>query len=180
MTTADGSRTFLELLIATIDRASEYNSQDQTPPVAVLWPDKDRQWEPLIPALRNPSSVFSLGKYSPDENTGPAYWLRCIVARTIPHPSLVPGKVPVIYLPGYSRRDLSVMESCPGRTGTAGGTSVPGNSLDAEKRQRLDHKCLPPKHGQGTGDSSQVRCVDQGGAAAIPHQDGGGVNGNPA
>ena len=113
MTTADGTRTFLESLVAAINKASNFNSQDQDPPVAVLWPDKDRQWEPLIPALRNQAPIFSLGKYSPADNTGPAYWLRCIVAQTIPHPSLQPNQVPIFYLPGYSRRDLRVMESCP-------------------------------------------------------------------
>ena len=106
-------RTFLESLVATIYEAKRYNSQDQAAPVAVLWPDKDRQWEPLMPALRNQVPIFSLGKYSPDENIGPAYWLRCIVARTIPHPSLQPDHIPVLYLPGYSRQDLRVMETCP-------------------------------------------------------------------
>ena len=113
MTTTDGPHTFLSSLVAAIKRAGEYNSQDQDQPAAMLWPDKDRQWEQLQPVLRNQISVFSLGKYSPSENTGPAYWLRCIIARTIPHPSLQPGQIPVLYLPGYSRHDLRIIESCP-------------------------------------------------------------------
>ena len=113
MNTREDPRTFLESLVTVIKEFSNYNSQDQAPPVTVLWPDKDRQWESLMPALRNQLPVFSLGKYSPDENSGPAYWLRCIVAQTIPHPSLQPDKVPILYLPGYSRRDLRVLEACP-------------------------------------------------------------------
>ena len=57
--------------------------------------------------------------YSPWENTlltrtpDPAYWLRCIIARKIPHPSLQDGQVPVLYLPGHSRSEFRIMESCP-------------------------------------------------------------------
>ena len=54
-----------------------------------------------------------LGEYSPDERTGPAYWLRCVVARTIPHPDVPPERVPVLYLPGYSRQDIRALETCP-------------------------------------------------------------------
>ena len=113
MTTTSGTHTFLESLVAAIKGASAYNSQDQVPPVAVLWPDKDRQWESLLPTLRKQSPVFALGSYSPEENTGPAYWLRCIIARTISHPSLQADEVPVLYLPGYSRRELRTLEPCP-------------------------------------------------------------------
>ena len=113
MTTASGKHTFLEALTTAIEGASAYNSHDQAPPAAVLWPDSERQWESLLPALRNQLPVFALGEYSPDQNTGPAYWLRCIIARTIPHSSLQHGQVPVLYLPGHSRSEFRVIESCP-------------------------------------------------------------------
>ena len=113
MNAKEDPRTFLDSLVAAISEAKKYNSQDQAPPVAVLWPDKDRQWEPLMPTLRNQSPIFALGEYDPEEHRGPAYWLRCIIARTIDHPGLQPDEIPVIYLPGYSRRDLRIMESCP-------------------------------------------------------------------
>ena len=57
MTTISGTRTFLESLVMAIKGASAYNSQDQVPPVAVLWPDKDRQWESLLPTLRKQSPL---------------------------------------------------------------------------------------------------------------------------
>ena len=113
MTTTSDKHTFLESLVAAIEGASAYNSQDQAPPVAVLWPDSERQWESLMPALLNQLPVFVLGEYSPDENTGPAYWLRCIIAHKIPHPSLQDDQVPVLYLPGHSRSEFRIMESCP-------------------------------------------------------------------
>ena len=106
MSTVSATRTFLESLVAAIKGASVYNSQDQVPPVAVLWPDKDEQWDSLLPTLRRQAPIFVLGKYAPEENTGPAYWLRCIISRTIPHPGLRADDVPVLYLPGYGRHEL--------------------------------------------------------------------------
>ena len=113
MTTVSVSRTFLDALAEAIEAASSHNRQDQIPPAAVLWTDEARQWEQLLPLLKDRLPLFVLGKYSPDENTGPAYWLRCIIARTIPHPGLPPERVPVLYLPGYSRQDMRMLETCP-------------------------------------------------------------------
>ena len=113
MTTVSGTKTFFDALTEAIEAASAHNRQDQVSPVAVLWTDEARQWEDLFPLLKDRLPLFVLGKYSPDEHTGPAYWLRCVIARTIPHPGLPPDKVPVLYLPGYSRQDLRALETCP-------------------------------------------------------------------
>ena len=113
MTTVYRTRTFLEALADAIESASSHNRQDQVTPAAVLWTDEARQWEELLPLLKNRLPLFVLGKYAPDEHTGPAYWLRCIIARTIPHPGLPTEKVPVLYLPGYSRQDMRGLETCP-------------------------------------------------------------------
>ncbi len=113
MTTASVSRTFLDALADAIEVASSHNRQDQVTPAAVLWTDETRQWEELLPLLKQRLPLFVLGKYSPDDHTGPAYWLRCIIARTIPHPGLQAGKVPILYLPGYSRQDMRALETCP-------------------------------------------------------------------
>ncbi len=113
MTTVSVSRTFLDALADAIEAASSHNRQDQVPPVAVLWTDEARQWEDLLPLLKDRLPLFVLGKYAPDDQTGPAYWLRCIIARTISHPGLPEGKVPILYLPGYSRQDMRALETCP-------------------------------------------------------------------
>ena len=113
MTTVSRAKTFLDALANAVEAASSHNRQDQVPPAAVLWTDEARQWEELLPLLKERLPLFVLGKYSPDEHTGPAYWLRCIIACTIPHPGLPPGRVPVLYLPGYSRQDLRALETCP-------------------------------------------------------------------
>ena len=113
MTTVSDSRTFFDALADAIEASSSHNRQDQVPPAAVLWTDEARHWQDLLPLLKDRLPLFILGKYSPDEHTGPAYWLRCIIARTIPHPGLSAAKVPILYLPGYSRQDMRALETCP-------------------------------------------------------------------
>lgn len=112
MTTISQPRTFLDALVHALQAVSDYNRQDQAPPAAVLWPDKDRLWESLLPQLGHKMPLFVLGEYCPDRNRGPAYWLRCIIAHTIPHPNLITEQVPVIYLPGFSRQDVRALEDC--------------------------------------------------------------------
>ena len=45
--------------------------------------------------------------------TGPAIWLRCVLAGKIPDVALPPDTVPIIYLPGVSRATLRATEECP-------------------------------------------------------------------
>ena len=113
MTAVSGARTFLDALVNAVEAASSHNRQDQVPPAAVLWTDEARQWEEILPLLKERLPLFVLGKYSPDDRTGPAYWLRCIIARTIPHSGLPAENVPILYLPGYSRQDMRALETCP-------------------------------------------------------------------
>jgi len=49
--------TVLDALVAALRCAGSYNKNDQCPPATILWPDKERQWEPLLPALRTRFSV---------------------------------------------------------------------------------------------------------------------------
>ncbi|MDE0429553.1 MAG: BREX-1 system phosphatase PglZ type B [Caldilineaceae bacterium] len=113
MSTVSRAKTFLDALADAIEAAGEYNSQDQERPAAILWPDETRQWEALFPQLKGRLPIFALGNYSPDEHIGPAYWLKCVIARKIPHPSPPPDKAPVLYLPGYSRQVFRELETCP-------------------------------------------------------------------
>ncbi len=57
--------TFFDAFLAALGRAADYNKGDQTPPAAVLWTDKDRQWEPLLPRLRAALPLLTLGPYDP-------------------------------------------------------------------------------------------------------------------
>jgi hypothetical protein len=46
------SATFSDAVIQALVRAGQYSRDDQVPPIAVLWPDGERRWQPLLPALR--------------------------------------------------------------------------------------------------------------------------------
>jgi len=105
--------TFLDALVEAIRRAGRYNKNDQVPPAVVLWTDKDRQWELLLPLLRERLPLLTLGPYNPAELTGPAYWLRCVIARKLPEPQLLEDVTPVIYLPGISKQELRAVEDTP-------------------------------------------------------------------
>ena len=72
--------TFLDALATALLSAGEYNRHDQTPPGAILWPDKERLWAPLLPLLRGRLPLLTLGEYEPEARSGPAYWLKCAIA----------------------------------------------------------------------------------------------------
>lgn len=103
----------IEQLFKAVRDAAVFNSEIQIAPACILWPDRDRQWESVIPRLQNElPELLILGDYAPEKRTGPAIWLRCVLAGKIDPP--LPGDHPLIfYLPGVSRQDLRVVESCP-------------------------------------------------------------------
>lgn len=104
----------LDLLIKQISSASRFNSDIEVAPACVLWTDKDRQWEGAIPLLQaDLPELVCLGVYAPEKRTGPAIWLRCLLAGTTDDFSLPEDRIPVLYLPGVSRQDLRAIESCP-------------------------------------------------------------------
>lgn len=54
-----------------------------------------------------------LGDYNPEERTGPAIWMRCVVDRAIRVDGLSAKAIPVLYLPGVKRTRLRAGEDCP-------------------------------------------------------------------
>lgn len=92
--------------------AAKGNSHTATPAAAVLWPDKEGQWQTTIPALKKlMPNLCELGAYDLDQRRGPAVWLKCAIAGVLPEIQF--GGLPVIYLPGVSRAELRAIESCP-------------------------------------------------------------------
>ncbi|MEI7848302.1 MAG: BREX-1 system phosphatase PglZ type B [Chloroflexota bacterium] len=106
-------QTLIESLVASLQSASAYNANDVSAPAAVLWTDKDRQWGALLPALRARLPLLTYGTYDPETRTGPAYWLRCMIARTLAADPLPADATPIIYLPGVSRQEMRAVEDCP-------------------------------------------------------------------
>src|SRR5262245_35854433 len=100
--------TFLEALADRL-RARSASGGQASPLVALLWPDAARQFEPFVPRLRELVPVVTLGPYEPDASTGPAYWIRCVVDGAIDSPT----STPVVYLPGYAKGAVRVVEEAP-------------------------------------------------------------------
>lgn len=103
------SETLLDRLVAALDQAASSDGNVFTPPVALLWPDSARQWEGAIEPLRQRRRVLTLGSHDPSQGSGPALWLRCIVAGTVDVEG--PDGLPVIYLPDVSRDNLRSVQS---------------------------------------------------------------------
>ena len=106
----------LDHFVKEVRGADSYNPEIQVAPACILWPDRDQQWEAVIPVLQAElPELMVLGDYSPKKRTGPAIWLRCVIAGHDPDVSLPKGRTPILYLPGVSRQDLRAIESCPDR-----------------------------------------------------------------
>jgi len=68
-------------------------------PAAILWTDTDGQWQVVVNQLQSlMPNIYTLGEYNPQEKTGPAIWLRCIIDRTLPDSLILEGEIPIIYM----------------------------------------------------------------------------------
>ena len=105
--------TALDLLAAAI-RAKARVPGSMMRPAAILWTDASRDWRRLLPAARSRiPQLLVLGDYRPDDRTGPAIWLRCVIDGTIDLPDVPGDGPPVVYLPGIERGQLRAGEDCP-------------------------------------------------------------------
>ena len=106
--------TIADRLIDAIRSAGVYNVNVQVAPACILWPDGDRQWEPIIPRLQSElPELCVLGEFAPAERTGPAIWLRLVIADQADEVKLPSGATPILYLPGVRRQDLRAVSDCP-------------------------------------------------------------------
>lgn len=111
---ASSPATLLEAVRHAVERPATHYPSDMVRPAAILWTDRDRQWSSIIPQLRKfLPQLLVLGDYAPEQMTGPAIWLRCVIEQTLPAVELPPDWVPVIYLPGISRQTLRAVQECP-------------------------------------------------------------------
>jgi len=104
----------IEHLLKALKEAAVYNPDVQDMPVCILWPDHDQQWETVITRLQKElPELLILGNYEPQQRTGPAIWMRCVIAGKIEGISIPDGKIPIIYLPGISRQELRAVANYP-------------------------------------------------------------------
>lgn len=106
----------IEHLIKALRDSAIFNPEIQVAPACILWPDKECQWQAVIPRLQGElAELLVLGDYAPENRTGPAIWLRCVIANKAPDVNLPIDRVPIFYLPSVSRQDLRAIEDCPER-----------------------------------------------------------------
>lgn len=61
----------IETLVQKIRDAAKFNPDIQVAPACILWPDRDRQWEAVIPRLQAEiPELLVLGDYQPNKRTG--------------------------------------------------------------------------------------------------------------
>lgn len=114
------SETLIDRIVQLVNGAGAYDPNVVVEPEAIIWTDEQRQWEVLIPHLRNKIPIVEYGAYEPDAFRGPAYWLRCVVAKTIVPSGLPDGRL-VLYLPGVSREMLRTRAVGNNDLGAVGG-----------------------------------------------------------
>ena len=106
--------TVINQWVATVREASVYNPNTQVEPAVILWPDKERQWQPVLSQLRDVlPELLVFGDLNIEERTGPAIWLKCVIAKALASVNLPEDLTPVIYLPGISRAELRDVVNCP-------------------------------------------------------------------
>ncbi|HRZ21782.1 MAG TPA: BREX-1 system phosphatase PglZ type B [Bacteroidales bacterium] len=94
-------------LITSLREAAHYDSGNFIRPAVILWPDPEQQWKAIIPHLQaEMPELLVHGSYQPETKTGPAIWLKCMVASTLPEADWDPVLTPIIYLPSISKADL--------------------------------------------------------------------------
>ena len=86
--------TVFDALLSALRQAADYNRDDTVSPVAVLWPDEKREWEKLVPRLRAALPQFLIfGPYDASHHSGPAIWLRCVLAGKIAGVTRLPANI---------------------------------------------------------------------------------------
>ena len=73
--------TLIEVFARALKEAGKFNRAVQAQPEAILWTDAERQWVPVVKALRaSGRPILMLGEYAPEALQGPAIWLKCALA----------------------------------------------------------------------------------------------------
>jgi len=111
MTTTNMALTILDNLIEQVRAAAHVNLKTHAKPAAILWTDKDCQWQSAMALLKQHlPELVELGYYNSEARIGPAVWVKCAVARKVL--ALPEELTPIIYLPGVSRKELRAIELC--------------------------------------------------------------------
>jgi hypothetical protein len=93
------SNTVLQALLICLEKATVHNSNVMVALATMLWPDEQRQWEALLPVLRETCPcLLTLGEYNPEERTAPAIRIKCMLGRRLeasPYGPQKPCQLPI-------------------------------------------------------------------------------------
>lgn len=103
--------SIFDKVIQALKQAEQHNSNIMVKPEVILWPDPERQWTEVIPVLQVEfPQLLVYGTYDPSKMQGPAIWIKCMVAKTLPEANWEDEATPIIYLPGVAKNDLRNVE----------------------------------------------------------------------
>lgn len=96
--------TVRDALAAALTDALQQHSPEEVAPCCVVWTDKAELWKAVMPSIRQVMpGLLTYGGYDPSSKTGPAIWIRCMLAGVLDSPM---QGTPVVYLPGVGRKEL--------------------------------------------------------------------------
>ena len=99
-------------VVQALRQAENHNSNLMVKPEVILWPDPEHQWAEVIGILQEEMpQLLMYGSYNPAKKQGPAIWLKCMIARTLPEADWDSQAIPIIYLPGVAKSDLRNVEN---------------------------------------------------------------------
>lgn len=106
------NQTIYDKVIQALKQAQNHNSHLMVRPEVILWPDAENQWVDIIALLQNDlPQLLVYGTYEPTARTGPAIWIKCMLAKVLPEADWGIDVIPIIYLPGISKADLRNIEN---------------------------------------------------------------------
>lgn len=105
------SASIYDKVIQALKLAENHNSHVMVRPEVILWPDPENQWCNVIEVLQESiPHLLIYGSYEPTKKQGPAIWLKCMVAKTLPAANWDADSIPIIYLPSMAKSDLRDVE----------------------------------------------------------------------
>ena len=103
----------IDYLVKELRASASYNPAVQIAPAAVIWTDETCQWQGAMPYIKEClPELLEFGTYNREQRTGPAIWLKCVLAGVLDDVTLPADKTPIIYLPGVGRKAMRAIESC--------------------------------------------------------------------
>jgi len=106
------SKSIYDKVIQALKQAENHNSNIMVKPEAILWPDPENQWLEVIADLQKDlPELLVYGSYVPAQKTGPAIWIKCMLAKMLPEADWSEERTPIIYLPGISKENLRNVEN---------------------------------------------------------------------